>query len=105
MYYSPHTLFVKNTPQPSYDEHGNPVFDDGGYVRQGMCRCDDTAVDEMTDENGHVFRPSYKIVAEKPISVSCGDFVRVMDGDSVRGEGKVRNISKCNYYRYVVLWV
>lgn len=91
---------------PSYDEKGNPVFNEGDYKKTGVCRCDDASINEMTDDNGHVYRPSYKIVTEKPIEISCGDYVRVLDKEgSLRGEGKVRNISKCNWYSYVVLWV
>lgn len=105
MYYSPHTLLKRMDSTPSYDEKGNPIFNEGDYETLGECRCDDANVSEMTDENGRVYRPSYKIVTEKPIDISYGDFIKVMDGDNIRGEGKVRNISRCNWYKYVVLWV
>lgn len=105
MYYSPHTLYKREDAKPSYDENGNPVFAEGDYTQIGECRCDDANIQEMKDVNGQLYRPSYKIVTEKPISIECGEYVRVMDGEDVRGEGKVRNIHKCNWYKYVTIWV
>lgn len=105
MYYSPHTLYKRMDSSPTFDEKGNPVFNEGDYKEIGVCRCDDSNIQEMADEKGHVFRPSYKIVTEKPKDISCGDYIKVMDKDGARGEGKVKNISKCNYFSYVVLWV
>lgn len=105
MYYSPHTLWLRTDGTPSYDDKGNPVFAEGDYKQINVCRCDDTSVEEKTDDNGHVYRSTHKIVTEKPIEVKCGDFVRAMDGDKIRGEGKVRNIEKCNWYSYVTIWV
>ena len=65
-------------------------------------------MNEITDENGNLFRPSYHIVCPKEgaMQVRCGDDVKCLCGDgTIRGEGLVKNIRRYNLLDYSEIWV
>lgn len=104
MYFAPHTLYRK-VESVGYNEHGNISSHTEAWVKVCRCRCDDNSVKEFRDENGHVFRPAYHIVCEGRVGVNCGDEVRIMDGTLVRGEGRVFNVTRTNWYDYTQIYV
>lgn len=105
MYYAPHTL-VKKTKGESLDEYGRVVGTSEEWTKVCPCRCDDNTVQEFYDENGHVFRPKYHIVASGVADVMAGDEVRVLtDKGEVRGSGTVYNVKKLNVLPYTDIWV
>ena len=69
------------------------------------CRCDDNATREFQSANGEVYRPNYHVVCEKCVDVKAGTEARCLDGDSVRGEGKVYIAKRTNYFNYSELWL
>ena len=91
MIFASHTLQVKVTTQMETDEFGRPIPGTGGESWQDVCkcRCDDNSTKEFTSENGEVYRPNYHVVCEKKISLKAGDEVRCMEGENIRGDGKV----------------
>lgn len=108
MYYSPHKLYRKRKVSVTNDSHGNPIFSGGGdewdYI--AMCRCDDNSDMEIKDDNGHTFRSKYKIVCDsRRIDIKDGDYIRVTENGLPRGEGRVVNINRTNYFNYTVIWV
>lgn len=107
MNYCPHILQKKTLKEPEHDEFGRPVPGTGGeqWMELCRCRCDNNTTKEFTSPNGAVYRPAYHVVAEKVISITEGDEVRCMDGDSIRGKGKVFMVKNLNYFGYSELWV
>lgn len=112
MYFTPHVLLVKQTPSLEYDEYGQAVQADGEDEWQVLspCRCDDSNIQEITDPVGHVFRPSYHIVAPSAIigKVKVGDTVKCVykaNKDVARGMGVVKNIKGLNCLDYAELWI
>ena len=106
MRYKPHTIRYRNRDVLDRDEYGRPIvsllpeWKDGG-----ACRCDDNSTQDLSDDNGRVYRSTYKIVIEGRTDIQVGDEVEVYDGDRLRGSGVVNNVSKCNYLDFSVIWV
>ena len=44
-------------------------------------------------------------VCEKKISLKTGDEVRCMDGENIRGTGKVYMVKNTNYFGYSEIWI
>lgn len=107
MIFAPHTLQVKVTTPMETDEFGRPIPGTGGESWQDVCkcRCDDNSTKEFTSENGEVYRPNYHIVCEKKISLKAGDEVRCMNGENIRGTGKVYMVKNTNYFGYSEIWL
>lgn len=107
MIYAPHTLQVKMVSPMLKDEFGRPIKGTGGESWEDVCkcRCDDNSTKEFKSENGIVYRPSYHVVCTTRISLKQGDYVRCMDENVIRGEGKVYNPKSCNYFGYGEFWI
>ena len=107
MIFTPHILQVKVTTDPERDEFGRPIPGTGGESWQTVCgcRCDDNTTKEFASDNGSVYRPNYHVVCEKKVSLKAGDRVRCMDGEMVRGSGKVYAVRWTNYFNYSQLWM
>ena len=107
MIFCPHTLQVKVVTPEKLDEYGRPLPKSGEerWVTLCKCRCDDNTTREFTSANGEVFRPNYHVVCEGKVDVKAGAEVRCMDGDSVRGEGRVYIVKETNYFNYSEIWM
>ena len=107
MNYCPHILQKKVYTEPERDEFGRPIPGTGGDMWGEMCRCrcDNNTTKEFTTPNGLVYRPAFHVVCEKVVPVKEDDIVRCMDGERVRGEGKVIRPSESNFFGYYELWV
>lgn len=107
MIFAPHTLQVKVTTPMETDEFGRPIPGTGGESWQDVCRCrcDDNSTKEFASENGEVYRPNYHIVCEKRISLDAGDEIRCMDGENIRGTGRVYMVKNTNYLGYSEIWL
>lgn len=106
MYYKPHTIQVKARTNPQMDDRGHPIFSAVEWEDAGVGRCDEANVQEITDANGNVFRPSYHIVIEGRTNIKCGDIIRCMNADGTeRGGGEVKNVKNLNYLKYSEVWV
>lgn len=103
MFYAPHTLYRLSYTEER-DEYNRTVSVGGEWECVGECRCDDNTTDRIQDVNGNWYVPRYKIVSTRH-DISLGDRIKVLNGDNLRGEGKVRNISKNNYLDYMVIYV
>lgn len=107
MIFAPHTLQVKVFTPMKTDEFGRPISGTGEENWQEICRCrcDDNSTKEFTSENGEVYRPNYHIVCEKKISLKAGDEVRCIEGENIRGAGKVYMVKNTNYFGYSEIWM
>lgn len=107
MIFAPHTLQVKVISSMETDEFGRPISGTGGENWQNVCRCrcDDNSTKEFTSTNGEVYRPNYHVVCEKKVSLKAGDEVRCMDGENVKGTGKVYVVKNTNYFDYSEIWM
>lgn len=107
MIFAPHKLQVKRTIPVENDEFGRPLPGTGGETWEDVCacRCDNNTTKEFRSENGHVYRPAYHVVCDGKTGLSAGDYVRCMDGESVRGEGKVYIPKPANYFNYSEIWI
>lgn len=107
MIYAPHILQVKQTSEYQEDEFGRPIPGTGGeeWVTLCKCRCDDNTTKEFKSPNGEVYRPAYHIVCEMRVEIKAGVEVRCLDGESVRGEGKVYIVKNTNYFNNSELWL
>lgn len=107
MIYTPHILQLKVITPPELDEYNRPIPGTGGEEWNDVCRCrcDDNSTKEFSSENGQLYRPNFHVVCERNIDVKAGDCVRCMDGESVRGEGKVYMVKNTNYLGYSELWM
>lgn len=103
MIFSPHVL-QKKVVIGGGIIGGNPVPGEEEWVDVGKCRCDDNGQQIKVSVNGILFDYNYHIVHVSE-SIPIGTEIRVMDGDSVRGEGKVIKSGKCNYFDYCEIWV
>ena len=101
--YAPHKLFVKRVTITK-DELNRTVGEETEWLPLGGCRCDDNTTIELKDDNGKVYVPKYHIVADKQ-DVKAGDYVRVYENDTLRGEGLVKSVIKTNYLGYMSLYV
>ena len=52
-----------------------------------------------------MFRPNYHVVCEGKADVKAGAEVRCMDGNTVRGEGRVYVVKETNYFNYSEIWM
>lgn len=109
MLYAPHTIKFRHQAVLDADEFGRPVRrDNTEWEDGGDCRCDDNTIQEFTDDNGRVYRPTYKVVVDGKTEVRAGDEIEVyVKGESgdLRGKGKVYNVVQCNYLGYSTIWV
>ena len=70
-----------------------------------FCRCDDNTTQKFEDKNGRVYIPKYKVVSQRADVVE-GDYIQCLDANGeIRGEGRVFNVSKCNYLDYMTIYV
>ena len=66
--------------------------------------------EQFEDENGRVFIPKYKIVCPRA-DIKEGDLIQCRMKDTnlctskARSEGRVVNVTKCNYLDYMVVYV
>jgi len=106
MYYKPHTLRVKRNAESELDEYGRPIKQSQSWETLGCCRCDESNVNELTDDNGVVYRPTYHIVIEGGTDLRIGDVIQCVRKDgTIRGEGRVKNVKNLNYLKYSEIWV
>lgn len=108
MYYAPHILQKRVASQSSVDEYGRPVRgeEQTEWLTVCRCRCDSNSVVELTDENGKVFKPELHVVCEgnRP-DITVSDYVRILEGEDVIGNGKVLRPKKLNYLPYAEFWI
>lgn len=107
MIFAPHILQVKVLTPEDRDEFGRPIPDTGGEEWRTLChcRCDDNTTKEFSSVNGEVYRPNYHVVCEMRVEINAGAEVRCLDGNSVRGEGKVYITKDANYFNNTELWL
>lgn len=107
MIFAPHILQVKTVTPFQKDEFGHAIHGTGGekWVTLCRCRCDDNTTKEFHSSNGEVYRPSYHVVCEIRVEVKAGTEVRCLEGESVRGEGKVYIVKNANYFNNSELWL
>ena len=108
MHYAPHILQKRVIPETQMDELGRPLPIEESDIWQTICncRCDDDATAEIFDENGKMYKSKYHVVCDgNSPAIFAGDYVRVMNGDVVRGEGKVANPKKLNLLLYAEFWL
>lgn len=107
MYYAPHTLLKRTAIPPEKDKYNRPIPGTGSEVWEHVCRCrcDDDTTRELSSDNAETYRSSFHIVAERNEAVRPGDYVRCMEGGTVRGEGKVGIVKRANLLGYSEYWV
>ena len=107
MIFAPHTLQVKKVTPFQEDEYGHAIPNTGGekWVTLCRCRCDDNTTKEFKSANGEVYRPNFHVVCEMNVDIKAGTEVRCLEGDSVRGEGKVYIPKRMNFFNYTELWL
>lgn len=107
MIFTPHTLQIKKVTPFQEDEYGHAIPNTGGEEWVTLCRCrfDDNSTKEFKSANGEVYRPNYHVVCEKNLEIEAGTEVRCLEGNSVRGEGKVYMPKRTNYFNYTELWL
>lgn len=108
MYYAPHILQKQVVAESQNDEFGRPlpIEETTQWVTICKCRCDDSTTTEIIDDNGKVYIPKYHIVCDgNSPDIKAGDYIRCMNGDVIRGEGKVMNPKKLNLLPYAEFWV
>lgn len=104
MIFSPHKLLVKVVSGPSFDEDMNPIPPKEDWKDFGSCRCDDNGAMKQVSVNGVLHDYNYHVVYEGE-KIKMGTEVRVLDSESIRGEGKVIKPSKSNYFNYAEIWL
>lgn len=133
MYYAPHILQKRVTPELSVDEFGRPIppgnvktftvgeqiifldkhlyadkTADGDVYWENVCkcRCDHNRDAEIKKPDGSIVKPDYHIVCEgKRPGIHVGDYVRCLESDgTVRGEGYVINAPTLNYLPYAEVY-
>lgn len=107
MIFAPHILQVKRVTHFQEDEYGHPIPNTGGeeWVTLCKCRCDDNTTKEFNSPNGDVYRPNYHVVCEMNVGITAGTEVRCLEGESVRGEGKVYIVKNSNYFNNSEIWL
>lgn len=107
MIFAPHKLQIKRIIPVEKDEFGRPLPGTGGETWEDVCacRCDDNITKEFKSENGQVYRPAYHVVCDGKTGLKAGDYVRCMNGESVRGEGKIYMPKTANYFNYSEIWI
>lgn len=105
MRYKPHTIRYRDKSIRSRDEYGRPVAGMSEWQDGGSCRCDDNSTQELNDENGRMYKSSYKIVIDGHTSIRAGNEVEVYKGTELRASGVVNNVIVNNYLPYSVIWV
>ena len=107
MMYAPHILQVKVVTPLEEDEFGHPIPNTGGVSWKTLCkcRCDDNTTKEFKSANGEVYRPNYHVVCEMRVNIKAGTEVRCLEGNCVRGEGKVYIPKRTNFFNYSELWL
>ena len=104
MFYAPHFLYKEDSVQRR-DEFNRVQDNFSRWLLVGKCRCDDKGIGHPITVNGREYIPQYHIVCDKS-KVQAGDKIRVLEQDgTVRAEGKVTVVNKCNYLNYMNLYV
>lgn len=104
--YAPHILQKRIPAEYTRDEFGRTIIAAGEeWVTVCSCRCDDNTTQHFTTSTGEVFRPDYHVVMDGKVDIKAGDFIRVMDGDNVRGQGEVSMVKRTNFFNYSELWM
>lgn len=105
MMYAPHKLYKRIT-KIGKNEYNEAVSKTDSWREVGACRCDDNATQHFATDNGGVYTPKYHIVCDKTCCVKEGDYVKVETScGHPRGQGKVYNVSRCNYLNYMSVYV
>lgn len=107
MIFAPHKLQVKRIIPVQEDEFGRALPGTGGesWTSVCSCRCDDNTVKEFKSENGLTYRPAYHVVCEGRQELKAGDYIRCMEGENIRGEGKIYLVKSTNYFNYSEIWI
>lgn len=109
MYYKPHILQKRLSPQRQNDEYGRPIVVGRSieWVDVCKCRCDHNEDKEVKTDDGKVITPNYHIVLEGNIpDLKVGDYIRCLREDgSVRGEGAVIRLKTLNRLPYAEIYV
>jgi len=106
MYYKPHTIQYRRHGVTERDEWGRPLPVTERWEDGGQGRCDDNTIQELYDDNGRLYKSTYKVVIEGYTDIKPGDDIKVYWRDGrLRGEGSVNNVSHCNALNYSVVWV
>lgn len=101
-----HKLYVKAKTYNQMDEYGRYVQEDGeqwDYLCE--CRCDDAGDAEIATPAGELVRPQFHIVCEGQVHVDFNAEVKCMNGDILRGTGRVKRRKTLNFLPYTELWV
>lgn len=104
MIFAPHRLFVKVVSPTLFDEDMNPIPLKENWVDFGACRCDDNGAMKQISVNGVMHDYNYHVVYEGE-KIKIDTEVRIFDGESIRGEGKVIKPAKSNYFNYAEIWL
>jgi len=109
MFFSPHTLQIKEYIPEKRDEYGRVIEGTGGYEWKtlGKCRCDDVSAERKSAVNGALYDFKYKVVFDKSIGyVAENSDVRCLNQDgTVRGQGTVKGPMETNYLSYRTIWL
>lgn len=106
MLYAPHTYKYRHRAPIASDEYGRPIREEFSWLDGGVCRCDDNNTQDLTDENGRVYRPLYKVVVDGDSEVIDGDEVEVYRKDgTLRGKGIAKRPIHTNYLYYSVFYL
>lgn len=107
MIYAPHILQLKVVSEPSTDKYGREFPGIGETAWQDICkcRCDDNSTQKFEEVNGRLYIPKYHVVCEGKIALNAGDYVRILDGDNIRGDGEIYQIKVLNFLNYSELWI
>lgn len=103
MFYAPHILQKKVTEE-TRDSLNRVVSVSEQWVEVCPCRCDDNSTAKVKDDAGNDYVYSYHIVCSRA-DIKAGDEVRVMSGESIRGEGTVVRVIRTNYLDYMSVYV
>lgn len=103
MFFAPHKLqrLVRTITRDTYNR---PSSETETWIDVCKCRCDDNSSQELISDNGKVYKSNYHVVAD-PCDVQNGEDLRVMNGLSVRGAGKARNVKHLNVLQYTDIWL
>ena len=104
MIYAPHILQIYNPGQTTTDSNNDIIVAEGTWETVGGCRCDDNGAMKQIGINGIGQLYNYHVVYEGP-NIPIGTKIRCLNGEDVRGEGKVLKSGKCNFLGYSELWV
>lgn len=105
MYYKPHKLYRK-FETITRDKYGRPIASPNEWEFLCNCRCDDSDIETITTDQGHVHRVKHHIVCEGHVEPKVGDEIKVLTkGEEIRGEGIIVSVKRLNALGYTEVWV